>query len=255
MSTDTRLNLTPQFVMGVCLILFGALLTLDRLNLVDAAQSLRYWPIVLIALGAWIVIERGATGRSFPGYVMLAIGSLLLLNAAGLVRVRVWDLFWPVIIVLVGARLIVQTPGRRGARHRVRGFQEGQTGAAPGSTDGDGMLNVFAVLGSDQRVVRDKAFRGGEITSIVCGTQLDLRQAAIAPGEQAVINIFVLMGGQELWVPAGWTVVIEVMPILGGVEDKRLPPVLDATAGAPDGTAPRLVIRGIVLLGGLTIKN
>ena len=50
MPTDTRLNLTPQFVMGVCLVLFGALLTLDRLQVVDAAVSFRFWPVALVAL-------------------------------------------------------------------------------------------------------------------------------------------------------------------------------------------------------------
>ena len=65
--------------------------------------------------------------------------------------------------------------------------------------------------------------------------------------------MFVMMGGHELWVPSGWTVVIEVMPILGGVEDKRLPPVLDPARATE--AAPRLVLRGIVVMGGLTIKN
>lgn len=255
MPTDTRLNLTPQLIIGVCLILFGTLLTLDRMQLVDAGRSLRYWPVVLIALGSWIVIERGPTGRSFPGYAMIFIGALLLLNALGVARVRFWELFWPMVIVLVGARLIMQTPRRRHERHRLRGLPEGQSGPALAPAGTDGTISMFAVLGSDERAISDKAFRGGDVTSIIGGTQLDLRQAAIAPGEQAVINVFVMMGGHELWVPSGWTVVIEVMPILGGVEDKRLPPVLDPAARAANGAPPRLVLRGIVLLGGLTIKN
>jgi Cell wall-active antibiotics response 4TMS YvqF len=113
---------------------------------------------------------------------------------------------------------------------------------------------MFSVLGSDRRTSRDKPFRGGDVTSFIGGTQLDLRQAIIEPGEQAEINIFVMMGGHELWVPSSWTVVVEVMPLLGGVEDKRLPPVLDP-ARAPNEAAPRLVLRGIVVMGGLTIKN
>ena len=62
MQTDSRLNLTPQFIIGVCFILFGVLLTLDRLQIADAGTTLRYWPIALIAFGGWIVAERGLTG-------------------------------------------------------------------------------------------------------------------------------------------------------------------------------------------------
>ena len=173
MQTDTRPNLTPQFVFGVCLILFGIVLTLDRLQVLDAAVSLRFWPVVLIALGGWMVIERRAPGRSVPGYALIGIGALLLLDAMGVVRVRVWELFWPAIILFVGARLIMQPGGRR-ERHRLRGLAAGEGGPAP--TGGDGTISMFAVLSGDKRASSDKAFRGGDVTSIIGSTHLDLRQ-------------------------------------------------------------------------------
>jgi predicted membrane protein len=255
MATETRLNITPQLILGSLMIVFGVLLTLDRMELVDAARTLRFWPVVLIALGSWIVIERGTAGRSFPGYAMIIIGSLLLLNSLGFARVRFWELFWPAIIVLVGARLIMHTPGLKRERHRLRSSVDGEAGPWLASTSGDGTINMFALLGSDKRASGDKIFSGAEVTSILSGTHLDLRQAVIEPGHEAVINIFIMLGGHEVWIPQGWTVVIEVMPILGGVDDKRLPAVLTPAAGSATGAAPRLVLRGTVLLGGLEIKN
>jgi Domain of unknown function (DUF5668) len=209
---------------------------------------------VLIALGTWIVVERRPSGRSLPGYALMIAGFLLLLNSLGLARVRFWELFWPMMIVLIGARLIMHTPGQWLPRHRLRATVDGSTDSAAASTAADGMVSMFSVLGSDQRASNDQVFRGGEVTSILSGTQLDLRQAVIAPGGEAAINIFIMLGGHEVWVPPGWTVVIEVMPVLGGVEDKRLPSALAPTA-ATGTVAPRLVLRGIVVLGGLTIKN
>ncbi len=254
MQTDSRLNLTPQFIMGVCLILLGVLLTLDRLQIADAGATLRYWPVVLVALGGWIVAERGLNGRSVPGFVMIGIGCLLLLNSFGVVRVRFWELFWPLVIVFVGTRLMMQTPGRRSERHRSRSVHESQFGSTPVSSTGDGTISMFAVLGGSQRTSNDKPFRGGDVTSIMGGTQLDLRQATIEPGQEAVINVFAMMGGHEVWVPSGWTVVSEVMPILGAIEDKRLP-AIDTAPRASTDAAPRLVLRGVVLLGGLVLKN
>jgi hypothetical protein len=245
MSTETRLTITPQLILGSLMIVFGVLLTLDRMELVDAGRTLRFWPVVLIAIGSWIVIERRPSGRSFPGYAMIAIGALLLLSSLGIARVRFWELFWPALIILVGARLVMQTSGSSAA----------QLDGAATAAAREGTLNMFSVLGSHQRASTDKPFRGGEVTTILSGTQLDLRQAEIAPGDEAVVNVFVFMGGHEVWLPQGWTVVNDVMPVLGSVEDKRLPPVVNAASGAVNGPAPRLVIRGVVALGGVTIKN
>jgi predicted membrane protein len=254
MQTDSRLTITPQLIIGVCLIVFGVLLTLDRLQIADAGRTLRYWPIALVALGGWIAAERGLTARSFPGYVMIGIGALLLLDSFGVLQVRFWELFWPLVIVLLGTRLIMQTPERRRERHRRRSLDASQPGSAPASSTSDGTVSMFSVLGGSQRTSNDKPFRGGDITSIIGGTQLDLRQATIEPGNEAAINVFAMMGGHEIWVPPGWNVVSEVMPILGGVEDKRLP-AIDAAARTSTEGGPRLILRGVVLLGGLVIKN
>jgi hypothetical protein len=250
MSTDTRLNISPQLVLGSLMIVFGVLLTLDRMELVDAARTLRFWPLVLIALGSWLVIERGPGGRSFSGYALIVFGALLLLNSLGFARVRFWELFWPALIILVGTRLVMQTSGQRWSRSAA-----GQRVGTTPSPARDGMVSMLSILGSHQRAVTDKPFRGGEVTTIVSGTQLDLRQAEIAPGDEAAVNVFIFMGGHEVWVPQGWIVVNDVMPVLGGVEDKRLPPVVNAATGSATGAAPRLVLRGVVALGGLTIKN
>ena len=254
MEQDARLRLNPQFIIGLCLVMFGGLLTLDRMELLEASRILRYWPVVLIAVGGWIVVERGAGRRSVPGYALLAFGSLLLLNSLGLARVRVWELFWPLLLLFVGARLLMHTPGRSRGLRRGGSFGP-HAGLDSGSTlsTADGTVTMFSVFAGSKRTSTDNPFRGGEITSIVGGTHLDLRQAVIAPGGQAVIDVFAMMGGHEVWVPQGWTVVSEVTPILGGVEDKRLP-ALPSTGTAAE-TAPRLVLRGIVLLGGLLIKS
>ncbi|HUP39363.1 MAG TPA: DUF5668 domain-containing protein [Vicinamibacterales bacterium] len=210
---------------------------------------------MFIALGAWIVADRGPGGRRLPGFVMIGVASLLLLNNFGIVRVRVWELFWPLVIVLVGAKLLMQRPGLWRDRHGRPGVHAPHTTEAVGNvSSSDGTISMFSVLGGSKRASDDKPFRGGEITALMGGTHLDLRQATIEPGEHAVINVFSMMGGHEIWVPPGWTVVLDVMPVLGSVEDKRLP-AIDTTPRPPNYTPPRLVLRGVVVMGGVTIKN
>ena len=76
--------------------------------------------------------------------------------------------------------------------------------------------------------------------------KLDLRGATLSGG-QAVINVLALMGGFDIRVPDTCRVVNETTPFMGGVADKTKAPA------ASD--APRLIVRGFVMMGGLDIKN
>jgi Domain of unknown function (DUF5668)/Cell wall-active antibiotics response 4TMS YvqF len=276
MPNDTRLKVTPQLAVGICLTLFGVLLTLDRLHVVAASESLRMWPALLIILGTSLFVHGRDARSRVRGLVLIFIGAWLLLNVLGVLRAGFWELFWPFAIILLGARLIMQTLApasptgewgdpativRRAIGRRSRWADRWSTplseetqGTAPSLQRDGGTVSLFAVLGHSTRTSSDKRFRGGEMTAFMGGCQLDLRQAAIAPGEEAIINVLAMMGGHEIAVPPAWTVASEVIPLLGGVEDKRLPPI-EATPPAVGEARPRLVIRGVVVMGGLTIKS
>ena len=80
-------------------------------------------------------------------------------------------------------------------------------------------LSEFAMWSGLQRRVASPAFRRAELTAIMGGIELDLRQAGTENGE-AVIDVFVMWGGIEITVPPDWAVSNQVTPILGGSEDK-----------------------------------
>jgi hypothetical protein len=75
-----------------------------------------------------------------------------------------------------------------------------------------------------------------------------LRHAGIAE-EQAQLDLHTVLGGVEIRVPESWTVVCQVSPMLGGVEDQTRPIV------TPGQAAKRLVVSGSVLAGGVNIRN
>jgi hypothetical protein len=93
--------------------------------------------------------------------------------------------------------------------------------------------------------------RRGSMTSLMGGCVLDARHATMPP-EGAVLDVFAIMGGVEVRVPAEWTVVTDVASVMAGIDDKRRPV---ATPAVPGHATPRLVIRGVVVMGGLMIKD
>lgn len=233
---------TPRMIFGGGLVLLGVILTLDRMRLVDADYVLRFWPVLMIAVGAQMYFrpaagpQRGA--RRVNGLIWMGLGAWLLLNSLGAVRVRFWELIWPVMLILVGANLVMQT---------LRG-----SGATDDAAD---RVSIFAVLSGVKRTSSAAPFRGGDMTGFMGGGQLDLRQAIIPPGEVATIEVFAVMAGFDLQVPPHWVVSMPVVPIVGGIEDKRVAPVSGEIIGAPDSVPPRLVLRGFLMMGGITLRD
>ncbi|MBS1820221.1 MAG: hypothetical protein JSU08_20000 [Acidobacteria bacterium] len=239
---------TPRVVLGVGLMLFGTLILLDRSGLADLVRVLRLWPLVLIAIGVQQLISwsrRNDRDGTVPwgALAWMGIGGLFLLNTLGITRASVFDLFWPVVLIAVGVRLL--THARRTTDIDGPGVGSGDTGP------------VIAVLSGVKRVSPPEPFRNLDVTLFMGGAQLDYRPAVLGPGQEAVVDMLAIMGGCEIFVPPHWVVSAPVTTILGGIDDRRVgyaPPVTDpsaATAGPP----PRLVLRGLVLMGGVTIRS
>jgi predicted membrane protein len=227
--TIHRHRSVPQLIFGLIVIVVGVLLTLDTLGIADAEYYLRYWPAGLIALGlakAWQ--SRDGHGGTFGGLVLVVIGSILLLESLVALRIEVWAL-WPAVLVVIGASLVWRSvAGRRIV-----------------ASDTNSTLSAVAVLSGVNRGNNSRTFRGGDLTAIMGGCEVDLRHAAI-DGE-AIIDVFAMWGGIEIRVPEDWTVIGRVTPLLGGFDDKTRPP---QGAGAH-----QLIVRGMVIMGGVEVKN
>jgi predicted membrane protein len=230
MEPRSGFRITGQLVLGVSIAVLGVLFTLDNLHILRAREVLRFWPVALIAIGLVHVSQARSAAGTVGGGVWILVGVVLLGGRLGLFHANIFSL-WPLILVLVGARIVWQTT----AGDRV--LDQGDAGAT---------VSAIAVMGGFERRITSHEFRGGEITAFMGGGKLDLREAMPAGG-QAVINIFAMMGGFEILVPEGWRVISELTPFMGGIEDKS------RTSANP--AAPCLVLRGFIMMGGVTLKN
>lgn len=230
MEPRSGIRITGQLVLGVSIAVLGVLFTLDNLHIMRAREVLRFWPVALIAIGLVHVSQAKTAAGTVGGGVWILVGAVLLGGRLGFFHANIFSL-WPLILVLVGARIVWQTTAGD------RAIDQGDSGAT---------VSAIAVMGGFERRVTSHEFRGGEITAFMGGGKLDLRDAMPAGG-QAVINVFAMMGGFEILVPETWRVISEVTPFMGGIEDKS------RTSSQP--TAPCLILRGFMMMGGVTIKN
>jgi predicted membrane protein len=231
-------HVAPQIAVGLVVIVIGFLFLFDNLGWLDIDMGMQLWPIVLIAAGV-LRLSQGRSGRGgIVGGALILAGVLLLLRGVGWLTIG-WNVLGPVLLIGGGVLLLLRS-SMRGSLARGAGVRLDKDGDA---ATGD-MVDVTAVLGSHRRRMATRHFRGGDITVIMAGCDLDLREASI--DSVAVLHVFALMGGINIKVPTDWTVELEGVPLIGGFEDSTLHP--------RDG-GKRLIVRGYAMMGGLDLRN
>ncbi len=248
MNERTRSRTTPQALVGLFLVLVGALFLLDNLGVVDARRVWHYWPLILVAVGITRVANPRRRGEQLWGGIEIAVGLLLLMRYLGLLRLSFRQM-WPAALVLGGIYMIWQASRRDRAPGEAASPWGGVSFGQPGATSVAGDLREFAIFGGGTRIVRSPDFRGGRITAIAGGFDIDLREAVIV-GDGASIEVSFFMGGAVFRVPESWNVVVNVTHFLGGTDHKARP-----ARPASELPVKTLTIHGSTIMGGLEIRN
>jgi len=239
-SRDPQSRQRSRVLFGAFIIVVGLFALLDNLHVFDSRLVQPFWPLVFVAMGALHLANASRPRRWLYGGAFIAVGAGMTLNNLGVIHFRMQDL-WPVILILVGISVLTRgssrgPDGRRLARPpRGQHDERFEHGA---SIDASAMMSGIVLKNDSQE------FAGGEINAVMGAVEIDLRQAAIAT--EAVLHLSIIMGGVEIRVPREWSVVVNGTPMLGGIEDKTMPPM---TPGK------RLVIEGSVIMGGVEITN
>lgn len=224
-----------RILFGAFIIIIGALSLLDNLHMFDAREVLHFWPMAFVALGALKIFQTRNASGYLVGAALIAAGVTLTLQSMGIVAFR-WRDWWPVLLIAGG--ILVVFRGIFG-RRRTCDDRDLRTVVA-----NESRLDVVAVMSGNKTRNGSQDFRGGEITAVMGGVEIDLRQASIQG--DATIHVFAMWGGIVIRVPGDWSVVTHGVPLLGGIEDKTVPPA---------SPAKRLIIEGYAIMGGVEIKN
>jgi hypothetical protein len=218
-------------LIGALILTFGLSLLANNLGWTDMRSVMRqFWPFALVVFGiANLFNDR--SGSQFWGLVMIVAGLWIYAAQRDWINVPFWAVFGPTVLILLGGTVVW-----RAISHPT-----------PKPLDGDpsGYINSFVVMsGSEHKPVR--TIRGANIGAVMGGVKLDLTGAEIE-GDTATIDLFVIMGGVEIYAPRDWEVTSKVLNLMGATEDKRRP--------AQQTSGKTLVVRGFVFMGGLEIKD
>lgn len=226
-----RPAVTGRVVLGLLMMTFGALWTLDNMGVVNSGPILRWWPSIVLLYGLMKLLGIGTCRNFVAGALGTLFGGWLLAEQLDLIHMSFFML-WPLVFVVIGIGLITRSS------YRAASPNAGDEHAAH--------LSALALLSGVVRKVVSTEFRGGEVTAFMGGVQLDLRGARTAP-EGAVVDVTVCWGGVDITVPDTWRVVNEATVMLGGLEDRTKIP--------PSEARDTLILRGLVIMGGVEIKN
>jgi predicted membrane protein len=235
MATRTSYHFGTQFFIGLLVIFLGIVFTLDNLNVIYAHDILRFWPVFLVLYGLAKLASPAQHGKVF-GLIVFLFGIGLLLHSFGVIEFRMRD-WWPLILIVFGVSMLMKTRSRHHVFHNHRVVVDAEP---------ESFIHLVAVMSGYERKNNSQDFRGGEITAIMGGCELDLRSASINDGE-AIIDVFAFWGGINIKVPEDWIIILRGTPIMGGIEDTTRP--------IKEETKKRLVVTGTVIMGGVEISN
>lgn len=242
------LHVTPRpqsgvwrFVIGGLIVGYGGVLLAQNLGVHLAFVERSWVPFSICVLGlVKLFTSCTPAGRVVGGVVATAAGAWTFASVTGThVDAGFW---WPIILMGVGAMFLL-----RGREHEPEPVVTGApgAGAAPGVTGTSSSASAVAVWSGVRRRITSAAFSRADLVAVMGGIEIDLRPSTTAGG-RAVIDVFALMGGIEITVPPDWAVVNQAIVLMGGVTDR--------STGA-QGAANTLVIRGVVMMGGVEIKT
>jgi predicted membrane protein len=209
------------------LVAIGLVIALDSAGVLRTAGLGRWWPLLLVGVGLVKVRQPREDGQRAAGVAFLMLGGLLLVTS-----ILSFGSVWALPMIAVGVYLLWQ--GVEGPRAESRAVSESH------------YLSEMALIGVVRRSHTSADFRGGSVTAVMGGVELDLRKVALPQGT-AYMDVVAFWGGIEIKVPAGWTVDARVIPMMGAFENK-----VDSLAPAG---GPRLVIRGHAIMGAVVIGS
>ncbi len=241
-----------RIIGGLILVGVGGALLLRNLDF-PIPHWLFSWPMILILIGVYTGFKHNFQNHSW--IILMAIGGFFLFDRI-IPNMSLEPYFWPLFIIGIGLLFILRPKKNYWRDHRyvrTKEFEMHGTNVnimgGENVTDDSEILRISSVFSGVKRTILSKSFKGGTISCVFGGAEVDFSQADIQG--TVVLRLEEVFGGTKLIVPPNWTVVNEIDGVFHGVEDKR------RFNGGVQSTDPNkvLVLKGSSVFAGIEIKS
>lgn len=228
-----------RFFLGILLIAVGLGFLLEQFEIISFSEAFStYWPSILVLIGLSGLLDKKSS--KFGNLLLIILGGLIQVDRLDLVDINVYRLFWPIILILAGLQIIVSRSSiavNTGSNNRKKSFSK--------NISTEDVVNEFVLMSGIETNNQSQQFKGGKVTAIMGGIDIDFRGARLHNNE-ALLEVNAIMGGVNIIVPETWRVEVKGTPILGGWGNKRKQNI--------DPKAPVLIVNCFVMFGGMDIK-
>jgi hypothetical protein len=90
-----------EIVFGTILLLFGALLLLDNVNIIEVGSAWSYWPFILVIIGSNKIFNSGSLKETGSGAWLIFLGLWLFVSIQHIFGLGFRDT-WPMLIIAWG---------------------------------------------------------------------------------------------------------------------------------------------------------
>jgi len=240
MSTENR---SRTLIFAVIIIAAGGILLLRSIGILpwEVSNVLISWQMLLIVIGVFNIFSDQ---HKVSGYILLGVGGFFMLDKFYYWDISFWQVFWPLILIGIGVAVLVNHRKNQG-----HGYRFNHVGSKySGDDDGD-YIDEVTIFSGTEKTITSQNFRGGKITSIFGGSEINLNQAQLSD-EKNDIEVVSIFGGSTLIVPPDWDVKVNVTAVFGGFSDKRY-----KRTGVEKDPQKILHVQGVVIFGGGEIKS
>ncbi|HSY60776.1 MAG TPA: DUF5668 domain-containing protein [Cytophaga sp.] len=193
------------------------------------------WQMVVILIGIY-VLYKSIT----KGLIIIAVGTYFILPLTDFVQPIDIEKMWPVLIILLGIIVLFGSGFKKNHKKKPMSTTH---------TINEELFEITAIMSGNTRQISSYDFKGGTITAVMGGVELDLTNCYLSK-EGCVIDLSVVMGGVSLKISREWNIQSEITPIMSGIEDED-----QYSNNVHIDPAATIILRGSVVMGGIEIKR
>ena len=219
---------------GAALIALGVIWVLNSINVININLFFDGWwtLFIIVPCAIGLVTDRD----KFGNLAGLCLGIILLLCCRGILKFSyIWKLFIPLIIVLIGIKIIVSNVICRNYSDTVKRIKSENNLNKSGT----------AVFSGSQLNFTGEKFSYTALAAVFGGVQCDLRNAVIE--DDCVIDAKAIFGGREIYVPKNLNVKVCSSSVFGGASDD--------TGRKPQENCHTLYVNATAVFGGVEISE